>query len=76
MEDKNDPALLKIPPGLRDLLRVFLGRRAYILAQNLEYNYIINLEEGKQPLNLPIYNLSYKELEILQKYLNGVLEKG
>src|SRR6266699_3349610 len=75
-EDENDPALLKIPAGLRDLLRVFLGRRAYILAQNLEYNYIINLEEGKQPLNLPIYNLSYKELEILQKYLNSVLEKG
>ena len=26
IEDKNDFALLKIPPGLRDLLRVFLGR--------------------------------------------------
>jgi len=25
-EDKNNPALLKIPPGLKDLLRVFLGR--------------------------------------------------
>jgi len=25
-EDKNDLALLKIPLGLRDLLRVFLGR--------------------------------------------------
>jgi hypothetical protein len=31
--------------------------------QNLEYNYIINLEEGKIPLNLSIYNLSYKELK-------------
>jgi len=30
--------------------------------RNLEYNYIINLEEGKMPLNLPIYNLSYKVL--------------
>ena len=46
-EDENNPTLLKIPLGLRDLLRVFLGRRAYILIQNLEYNYIINLEEGK-----------------------------
>ena len=33
--------------------------------QSLEYNYAINLEEGKVPLNLPIYNLSYKELKIL-----------
>jgi hypothetical protein len=65
IEDKRDPDLLNILLGLRDLLRVFLGRRASVLAQNSEYNYIINLEEGKQPLNLPIYNLSYKELKIL-----------
>ena len=75
-EDKNNPALLKIPLGLRDLWRVFLGRRAYILTQNLEYNHTINLEEGKQPLNLPIYNLSHKELKILREYLNSILEKG
>jgi hypothetical protein len=42
----------------------------------LEYDYIINLEEGKVPLNLPIYNLSYKELKILQEYLNSLMEKG
>ena len=76
MEDKNNPTLLKILPGLRDLLKVFSGRQAYIFAQNLEYNHTIDLKEGKQPLNLPIYNLSYKELKILQEYLNGVLEKG
>ena len=46
-EDKNNPTLLKIPPGLRDLLRVFLGRQAYILIQNLEYNHVIDLKEGK-----------------------------
>ena len=44
--------------------------------RNLEYNYLINLEEGKMPLNLPIYNLSYKELKILREYLNSLLEKG
>ena len=65
IEDKYNPTLLKILLGLRGLLRVFLGRRAYILPQNLEYNYIINLEEGKMPLNIFIYNLSYKELKIL-----------
>ena len=47
IKDKDNSALLKIPLGLRDLRRVFLGRRAYILTQNLEYNYVINLEEGK-----------------------------
>jgi len=72
IEDKRDPNLLNILLGLRDLLRVFLGRRAKIIAQNLEYDYVINLEEGKQPLNLSIYNLSCKELEILRKYLNSI----
>ena len=47
MEDKRDPNLLNILLGLRDLLRVFLGRWAKIIAQNLEYDYAINLEEGK-----------------------------
>ena len=28
------------------------------------------------PLNLFIYNFSYKELEILQEYFNNSLEKG
>ena len=65
MEDKRDFNLLNILLGLRDLLRVFLGRQVKILPQSLEYNYIINLKEGKLPPNLPIYNLSYKELEIL-----------
>ena len=64
-EDERDPNLLNILVGLRDLLRVFLGRRAKVLSQNLEYNYVINLEEGKQLLNLPIYNLFRKELKIL-----------
>ena len=76
IKDKNNPALSKILPSLRDLLRVFSGRQAYILIQNSKYNHVINLKEGKQPLNLPIYNLSHKELEILWEYLNSILEKG
>ena len=31
IENKRDPNLLNIPLGLRDLLRVFLGRQAKIL---------------------------------------------
>ena len=65
IEDKRDFNLLNILSGLRDLLRVFLGRWARVLTQSSEYNYIINLEEGKVPPNLPIYNLSRKELKIL-----------
>jgi hypothetical protein len=76
VEDKRDPDLLNILLGLRDLLRVFLGRWAKILLQSLEYNYVIDLEEGKLPLNLFIYNLSCKELKILQEYLDSLLEKG
>ena len=75
-EDKRDFNLLNIPSGLRDLLRVFSGRRAKILLWSLEYNHTINLKEGKLPLNLPIYNLSCKELEILQEYFNSLLKKG
>ena len=30
----------------------------------------------RSPLNLPIYNLSRKELKILREYLNSLLEKG
>ena len=75
-EDKRDPDLSNIPLGLRDLLRVFSGRRARVLAQSSEYNHIIDLEEGKVPLNLPIYNLSRKELEILREYLDSLMEKG
>ena len=76
IEDKRDPNLLNIPLGLRDLLRVFLGRRAKIFLQSLEYNHAINLKEGKLPLNFLIYNLFCKELEILQEYLNSLLKKG
>ena len=42
----------------------------------MEYNYIINLKEGKLLLNLFIYNLFCKELKILQEYFNSLLKKG
>ena len=64
-ENENDFALLNIPLNLRDLLRVFLDRWVHILLQNLEYNYEINLEEGRQLPNFFIYNLFCKKLEIL-----------
>ena len=41
----------------------------------MEYNYIINLKEGKVLLNLFIYNLFYKELKILWEYFNSLIKK-
>ena len=47
VEEKNDLILLKIPLGLKDLLRVFLDKQAHIFAQHLEYDHVINLKKGK-----------------------------
>jgi hypothetical protein len=33
-------------------------------------DHAINLEPGQKPLFRPLYNLSIKELEALQEYLN------
>jgi hypothetical protein len=43
---------------------------------NSEYDHAIKIEEGKKILNLPIYNLSGRELEILREYLAAAQEKG
>jgi hypothetical protein len=37
---------------------------------------VIDLEDSKIPLQMPIYNLSQRELEILRAYLDSSLEKG
>ena len=48
-------------PGLPDIykeeINVFSNKLASILPQNSKYDYAINLEEGKIPLQMPIYNL-------------------
>jgi hypothetical protein len=40
------------------------------------YNHAIATKEEKKIPNLPIYNLSSRELEILQEYLATAQEKG
>ena len=47
-----------------------------MLQQNSKYDYAIDLEEGQTPPQMPIYNLSQKELQILQEYLDSALNKG
>jgi hypothetical protein len=54
-----------IPPYLNNRQRCFNKHLASKIALNIEYNYIINLKEGKTPPNLLIYNLSARELDIL-----------
>ena len=41
----------------------------------LNRDYTINIKEGAKILNLLIYNLSSRELDILQEYLNTAQEK-
>jgi hypothetical protein len=47
-----------------------------VLPLHREYNYSIKIKEGLRVPNLPIYNLSRRELDILQEYLNTAQEKG
>ena len=55
---------------------VFSDELAGIIAQNSEYDHAIELETGKMPPQMPIYNLSQKELQILREYLDNALAKG
>jgi hypothetical protein len=58
-----------VAPGLPDVykeeINIFSDELASTLSQNSKYNYAIDLEEGKTPPQMPLYNLSQKELQIL-----------
>jgi hypothetical protein len=53
-----------------------LNEEAKKLASHKATNHAINLVEGKEPPLGPLYNLSGKELQVLQEYLANALEKG
>ena len=46
------------------------------LPKHQPWDHRIRLQEGKQPTFGPIYQLSEKEVEVLQEYLNKALAKG
>ena len=50
------------PDAYKKYINIFLDELANILLQNFKYNYAINLEKGKTPSQMPIYNLLLKEL--------------
>ena len=66
----------EIPAEYADEMDVFSDELAKLLPQNSEHDHTIDLEEGKTPPQMPIYNLSQRELEILREYLNSSLQKG
>ena len=63
----------EIPEAYCEYEDVFLDERAAMLAQNIEFDYAIDLEDGKHLPYLPIYNLSIRELEILREYIDSSL---
>jgi hypothetical protein len=64
-----------IPPYLNNCRRCFNKHLASKITLNIEYNYVINLKEGKMLSNLLIYNLLARELDILWDYLDNLLKK-
>jgi hypothetical protein len=76
-DDKLDPEELKhVPSKLHYRWLAFSKRQTRTIRPNSEYNHAIEIKEGKKILNLPIYNLSGRELEILREYLAAAQEKG
>ena len=60
-----------------DYDNVFSAEKAAELLENTKMNeHAIKLEEGKQPLFGPIYNLSSVELETLKTYIETNLANG
>ena len=53
--------LTSIAPSLLDIykeeINIFSNKLANTLSQNSKYDYTIDLEEGKTPPQMPLYNL-------------------
>ena len=64
-----------IPQAYADYVNVFLKSEAECLSAHKKHDYVIDNNE-KNPSHSPLYNLSDKELQVLQSYLNDVSVKG
>ena len=68
---------VKIPDEYSDFTNVFSEEKALVLLKRIELNeYVINLENGKQPPYGPIYSLGPVELETLKTYIETHLKTG
>jgi hypothetical protein len=65
-----------IPEVYKDELEVFSEALSQTLPSSNEWDHAIELEDGKTPPHILIYNLSQRELVILREYLDSSLEKG
>ena len=65
----------KIPMELCGFQNIFSEEKAVKLSLSDNYNYVINLNEQEPPYEL-LYNLSKRELNALQTYLDDTIKKG
>ena len=65
-----------LPQKYSIFTEIFSPKEIRILAPFNEYIYTIELESDTVPLYSPIYPLTEPELEVLQEYLNNIIEKG
>jgi hypothetical protein len=67
---------LTILTKFEDLTDVFSADKAQGLPVHGPQDLAIELQDSKQPLWRPIYNLSEKELAVLQEYIETNLDRG
>ena len=68
---------VKILDKYSNFTNLFSEEKALVLLECTELNeYVINLEDGKQPSYWPIYSLSLVELETLKTYIKTHLKTG
>ena len=65
-----------VPEKLHHKWLAFSKHQTSLLRPNSEHDHAIDIEEGMKIPNLPIYNLSGRELDILRDYLGTAQEKG
>ena len=70
------PVTPNIPTYYTDFLYIFSEEEVGILALHGDHDHEINIEPGKSPPLKLIYPLFQTELEIVQEYIQQVLDKG
>jgi hypothetical protein len=76
-DDTPDAEEMKfVPPKLHHKWFAFSKHQSGVLPPHREHDHAIDIEEGARVPNLPIYNLSRRELDILREYLDKALDKG
>ena len=75
-EDEGSRPPADMRPEYADYGDVASEENASTLPAHQDHDHVIELQPGTQPPHRPIYNLSEKELEVLQEYLESAMNKG